>query len=209
MQKRTLIAGLGVAAALVFASTTGAVASGLIGSKDIKNDSVRSIDVKDGTLRVKDLRPHAVQVLKGHDGKNGVDGVDGKDGRDGKDGTNAHVHPAAGAGYADWPTANPHHDLWAPHSYGETVQVCKAGEVITGGGYSSFGGFDGDNSKDLGGNNKDVTITVSAPYIASDAAYDPISTTDSRFHADRWVVRGFNNSDAPVDVRAWALCAAN
>ena len=37
MQKRTVLAGLGVAATLVVASTTGAVASGLIGSSDIRD----------------------------------------------------------------------------------------------------------------------------------------------------------------------------
>ncbi len=43
----------------------GAYAATQIGSGDIKDNSVRSIDVKDGTLRVKDLRPHAVTRLQG------------------------------------------------------------------------------------------------------------------------------------------------
>jgi hypothetical protein len=179
-----------------------AYADSLLGSAGIRDNSVRSVDVHDGGIKRVDLSDSINRSLAKH----GEDGVDGKNGVDGKDGKDASPS-AAGAGYADWPTATPHHDLWAPHSYGETVQVCKAGEFITGGGYSSFGGFQGDNSKDLGGNNKDVTITVSAPYVASDADYKPISSNDSRFHADRWVVRGYNNSDQPVDVRAWALCA--
>ena len=49
---------------------------------------------------------------------------------------------------------------------------------------------------------------MSAPYVNSDGDYVPISDTDSRFYADRWVVRGYNNGDTEQIVRAWALCAA-
>jgi hypothetical protein len=109
---------------------------------------------------------------------------------------------SAGAGYAGLGA----HAEWAPHSWGQTVEKCKAGEVATGGGYSTWGGFNGDSSRDLGGMDKDVRITVSAPYIDSDADYKPVSDSDSRFAADQWVVRGYNDGDDPVDVRAWVIC---
>jgi hypothetical protein len=199
MQKRTIVAGLGLTAVILAAGTSGAVAGGLITGKDIKDGSVHKVDLSKGVNTA--LTKAGTPGVQGPQGEPGKDGVDGKDG---KDAVNPHVHPAAGAGYAGLGA----HAEWAPHSYGETVETCKPGETITGGGYSSWGGFQGDNSKDLGGNNKDVVITVSAPYIANDAAYNPIKDgIDSRFHADRWVVRGYNNSDEPVDVRAWALCA--
>jgi hypothetical protein len=67
------------------------------------------------------------------------------------------------------------------------------------GGYPTNGGYD------LGGENLDIQITVAAPYIKGE--YVPISSTDSRFFADQYVVRGFNHGDTDQIVRAWALCA--
>ena len=54
----------GVIAALALGAG-GAYAANQIGSAGITNDSVRSIDVKDQTLRVRDLRPGAVTRLQG------------------------------------------------------------------------------------------------------------------------------------------------
>ncbi len=54
----------GVIAALALGAG-GAYAATQIGSAGITNDSVRSIDVKDQTLRVRDLRPGAVTRLQG------------------------------------------------------------------------------------------------------------------------------------------------
>lgn len=59
---------------------TSAYAVSTIGSRDIQNDSVRSIDVKDRTLRVKDLNPSAVQRLKGRQGARGPVGPVGPGG---------------------------------------------------------------------------------------------------------------------------------
>ncbi|HEX6149921.1 hypothetical protein, partial [Nocardioides sp.] len=161
-------------------------------SGDIQDDSIRSVDIKDGTIRQHDLTEPAQAAFKGKPGKPGKDGKDGVSGI------------AAGAGYADLG----HHAKWEAGSWGQTVQKCKAGEYAVGGGFSSWGGFNGDNSKDLGGA-ADVQITVSAPYIENDAAYEPISDTDSRFRPTLWVVRGFNHGSEPVDVRAWVVCAAD
>jgi hypothetical protein len=191
--RNILIAGIAATVAAIGIGIGGAQAANLIDSHDIEDDSVRSVDVKDGTLGVKDMRPGAVDQLKGQDGKDGEDGKDGKDGKD------ASV-PAAGAGYAGWPVENPHHDMWAPHSAGTTIQKCHAGEYVTGGGFSQQGG-----EMDLGGTTSGVEILVSAPYVDS---YEPISETDSRFHATKWIVKGYNGTDEPVDVRAWVLCTS-
>jgi hypothetical protein len=177
MRNRTTAVVVG-AAAIVALSATGSVAGQLIGSAGIKDDSVRSIDIKDETVKLKDLRPSAVNKLHGKDDVTSL---------------------AAGAGYAGWPENNPHHEKWAANSYGETVQKCPAGEYVTGGGFSQQGGAD-----DLGGMTRGVEILVSAPYVDT---YVPISEADSRFRATKWVVRGYNNTDAPVDVRAWVVCA--
>jgi hypothetical protein len=60
--------------ALVVALGGTSYAAGLIGSADIRDDSVRSIDVKDGTLRQKDLRFDATGPV-GPAGPNGPAGT--------------------------------------------------------------------------------------------------------------------------------------
>ena len=59
------------------AATISAVALGMAGAQavgtlsaasDIRDDSVRSLDLKDGTVRVKDMAPTTTDALKGLDG---------------------------------------------------------------------------------------------------------------------------------------------
>ena len=190
MKNRTAALGLTAIAGMmaVTLGVGGASAAGLIGSQDIKDNSIKSVDVKNQTLKKADLKPKLVTKFS----------KPGPKGKPGKDGT---ANPsAAGAGYETvWPADGEIH---------ETIETCHEGEYITGGGYSTFGGAGLTPTKDLGGDNPDIQITVSAPYVNSDGDYVPISDTDSRFYADRWVVRGYNNGDTEQTVRAWALCAA-
>ena len=84
--------------AAVAIGTTGAQAAGvnLFGSNNIQDDSVRSVDVKDQTLRLKDLRPGAVEALSGGSGEQGPQGVPGAPGEPGpagKDGKDAQALP--------------------------------------------------------------------------------------------------------------------
>jgi hypothetical protein len=141
--------------------------------------------------------PQGAPGAAGEKGDKGDKGDPGQQGPAGADGT---ANPsAAGAGYET---------IWlADGNIHETVETCAEGEYVTGGGFSTFGGAGLTPTKDLGGDNPDIQITVSAPYVNSDADYVAISDTDSRFYADRWVVRGYNNGDTEQVVRAWALCA--
>jgi hypothetical protein len=159
--KHVLVAGIAavIAAVALGSGNAQAAVTRLIGSHDIKDNSVRLADLRAGA---KDQLTEAPQVV-------------------------------AGAGYAGLG----HHELWQP-GYNETVQKCHDGEIAVGGGYSQAGG----DATDLGGQN-DVVVTVSAPYIDN---YVPVSDQDSRFEATKWVVRGFNNTNEPVDVRAWVTC---
>jgi hypothetical protein len=72
-----LIASLAAVIAAIAIGASGAQAAGvdLFGSKNIQDDSVRSIDVKDGTLKVNDLRPGAVEALSGSAGTDGIAGL--------------------------------------------------------------------------------------------------------------------------------------
>lgn len=65
-------------AALVVALGGTGYAAGMIGSGDVKDDSLKSRDVKDGTLRFADFR--AGQLPAGEQGPPGVPGADGTDG---------------------------------------------------------------------------------------------------------------------------------
>lgn len=65
--------------ALVVAMGGTSYAAGMFGSKDIKNDSIRSVDVRDGSLKKKDLRfdPTGSQGPQGDQGPAGPPGTDG------------------------------------------------------------------------------------------------------------------------------------
>jgi hypothetical protein len=67
------------AAVLVTLGATGAVAAGKIGSGQITNGSVRSVDVKDGTLGMRDLN----EWTRAKVSKAGAQGERGPAGRDG------------------------------------------------------------------------------------------------------------------------------
>jgi hypothetical protein len=62
-EKRLVAVMIGAALLLGLGATGTAVADRLIGSKSIKNNSIRSVDVRDGTLKMKDLRPSVVAEI--------------------------------------------------------------------------------------------------------------------------------------------------
>ena len=62
---------------------TSAYAYSAITSADIRDNSVRSVDVKNGTLRVKDLNDNAVDALRGQRGPRGLRGPQGEQGEQG------------------------------------------------------------------------------------------------------------------------------
>jgi hypothetical protein len=62
---RKYIAVIGASALMITLGATGsAVAGSLIGSARIKDNSIRSRDIHDGTIKLKDLRPSAVAALR-------------------------------------------------------------------------------------------------------------------------------------------------
>jgi hypothetical protein len=69
-----------------------------------------------------------------------------------------------------------------------------------------WGGYGGTHdSYDLGGQNTDIQVTVSAPYFKGE--YVPVDEAGN-FRADQWVVRGFNHGATDQIVRAWVVCAS-
>lgn len=85
-------------AAIALISTGTASAAGLIGSADIKDDSVRSIDVRDHTIKKRDLRPALFNRLAKDEVGTGTQGPAGPQGPAGKDGKDGAAGPAGPAG---------------------------------------------------------------------------------------------------------------
>ena len=210
-KKRVLPVAAGAVVLCSLSGIGGAVAAGQIGSPDIKNNSVRSldiknnsvrsVDIKDNTVRASDLSTTARDALRGETGatgptgKDGATGPAGATGAKGAPGQDGVSNLIVGAGYAD---------VWAPNAYGESIETCPEGQYALGGGYSTFGGYPTNGDYDLGGQNRDIQVTVSAPYFKG--AYEPVDEAGN-FRADQWVVRGYNDGDTEQIVRAWVVCA--
>lgn len=161
----------------------GAEAAGLIGSHGIRDNSIRSVDVHNGSLRVKDLSSGARSYLKGQKGADGAPGLS---------------NIQAGADYTHvWKGTAPDGTVGGLQTI---VAACKDGQYAISGGYSTWGG----DKYDLGGDNNLIQITVSAPATEN---YVPISDTNSNFRPTEWVVKGYNHGDKDQIVRAWVVCA--
>lgn len=112
MHKIITATAIGIAAiGILVGTTTGAVADRLIGSNDVANNSLRGVDVHNGTLGLPDLNDHTRALVTahpkagtaGHDGADGTDGTNGHDGTNGRDGIDGApgAPGAAGAPGAD------------------------------------------------------------------------------------------------------------
>ncbi len=80
------VAVLAGAAVLVGASSFGAVAAGLITSRDIQDDTVASRDIRNNTVRLADINDRAEAALAGKDGEQGPVGPQGPAGEPGAKG---------------------------------------------------------------------------------------------------------------------------
>jgi len=172
-------------AVLVAVGATGAVAGDLIGSADIRDGGVHRVDLGNGVNARIDNKATSGQV-------NGLQGRVNQLEGESDSGSDLIV----GAGY---------NSTWSANSYGETIETCPEGQYAIGGGYSTFGGYGGTHdSYDLGGTNRNIEVTVSAPYFKGD--YQPVDEAGN-FRADQWVVRGYNNGNEDQVVRAWVVCS--
>lgn len=149
MKRNYMVPAAIVAAALIIGIPTVASAAATIGSAQIRNQSILSVDlapnsvgsselradsidsrevkpssllgsdIKDGSLGLADLSATAKDTLQGSDGSDGINGVDGSDGVNGVDGADGVVEPV----YATF-TANV-----ANIGGSFSTQATKAGEV--------------------------------------------------------------------------------
>ncbi len=235
LRSRTAAVVAGVTA-VVALTGTGAVAGQMIGSPEIRDGGVKSVDIASDAVGKSEITDEAVgwgelngyakdqiDARAGKDGADGAagtagtagadgkDGLNGADGLAGKDGATGPVGPMgpqgpkgdkgapglsnliAGAGYTD---------TWVGDG-GASLQTargeCPAGQYALGGGFSTWGG-----DKDLGGDNKNIQVTVSAPYFEGE--YIPVDEAGN-FRPTEWVIKGYNNGTTDQIVRPWVVCA--
>src|SRR5262245_1997689 len=171
-----VVVGLGTTSGYAAAMITSAdIKDNTITAADVHTDTIRGNELADGTVRQADLSDTISSKLSQAGGLSDV---------------------ITGAGYTS---------TWKAGEFGQTIETCLDGQIGIGGGYSTFGGYNGVNdSYDLGGTNTDIQVTVSAPYFKGE--YQPVDAAGN-FRADQWVVRGFNHGTTDQIVRAWVVCA--
>ncbi|MGH2821730.1 MAG: hypothetical protein ACRDLY_01675 [Thermoleophilaceae bacterium] len=114
---------IAVAVTILVVGATSATAATLITSKQIKDNSVRSKDVRNGTLLLKDFKASQRAKLRGPAGQQGVQGVPGNPATD----TDTNVSFE----YVNGPVVSV-----APGTANSSAAVCPEGRLAVGG---SFG----------------------------------------------------------------------
>lgn len=134
-----------LAVALIGGGT--AAAADFVTSKDVQNDSLRSVDVKDGSLRVKDLTGAAVDTLQkqgpqgpqgatgatGATGAQGLKGDTGATGATGPQGPKGDTGPQGGPGLSGYEVNT--YDYTNVSGGGIATVACSEGKTALGGGY--------------------------------------------------------------------------
>jgi hypothetical protein len=177
---KAAVAAIAVAAgAAIFAGGAGAQAAGLVSSHNIKNDSILSRDIHDGTIRVVDLKPTTVSALKGATGTAGAPGKDGKD-------------ALFGAYYAVAYYDAGHTNAGAIATVGCNHQT----DVAISGGVQVLGLGEGSNSRN-------TPVSSSFP-----GRMDWNTNAPKADRLDGWIVQfgGDADSVAPEKAKVWAMC---
>jgi hypothetical protein len=181
-RSRTGAVTTGAAVLVVLGGVGGAVAASTVGSADIKDGAVRTVDLHDRAVTGAKLAPG---VLAEHRHHLEADGP----------------YP----GLLQLQQGANSTALWAGDS-GATLQTswvrCARGKLATGGGF-------GQNDGSLAAL-KSVQVVSSVPAtirhgVVVDTAIpgDP----DGSIRPNGWVVEGFNNGTAAISVRPWVVCA--
>lgn len=95
-----------IAIAVVMAGTAGAVAGTLVTSRQIADNTIRSVDIRNGTIKAKDIRPSVADMFSepgpqgpaGAQGEPGPQGAPGATGEPGQPGPQGEVGPAGEQG---------------------------------------------------------------------------------------------------------------
>jgi hypothetical protein len=171
-----------------------AVATDLIGSKDIKNDSVRSVDLKNDDVQKVDIGSAAV----------GLDELTNQ--------VKNKMHKFTGLeadgpypGYTVLSQGDNSRDLWKADS-GASLQAswvkCAPGKVALGGGFSRA-----DESAEAIHGLQIVSSRPATYQYGKEVSTGIKGDPDGSIRPNAWVVEGFNNgSTTDLVVRPWVVC---
>jgi hypothetical protein len=195
-----VIAVLLAALVIVGLGAGGAVAGSLITSRDIKNESVRGVDLKDNSIGRRHIRLMGI-------GPSDLGGrllarLNSANQRS-QENEDAVQHLQRSAFELELVTDGPYTNTWTGDegaSLQTAVVECDPGSVAVGGGFSGQGGAD-----DTGTEAYDsLQVVASYPYFTGE--YEPVNERGS-FTPNAWVVKGFNLGTADLLVRPWVTCA--
>jgi hypothetical protein len=191
ISRKAAITTIGASAALLaLGGVSGAVAAGQIGSGGIKNESLTTVDIKNGSLRVADLRPEAVAGLMGQKGATGAPGPKGDIGNTGAKGDKGDSG-LLGAYYSV-----AFYDVGDTNAGAIATVACSAQtDVAISGGVQVLG-------IDAGANARNTPVSSSFPGRMDFAAGTPLAN-----RLDGWIVQfGGDNAKPPMKTKIWALC---
>jgi hypothetical protein len=184
MHKRNLVLVAGAATLAVVFAGGGAVAASLVTSADIKNQTIRSVDIHADGVGKSEIRDESVGY------------------RELTQAARDQIASVASSGLSHLVTDGPYTNTWDGDS-GAALQTatvkCDPGYFATGGGFS--GNFGVDDT----GTEADSALQIVASYPYADDTTGVNSRGSIR--ATKWVVRGFNNGTDPLVVRPWVICA--
>lgn len=223
-RKTSILAILGLVVAMLFAGSVGAVADNLIGSNGIKDNSIKSVDLKDGkAVSEADLTQGLVAKLnadhagqpgpqgpagpKGDTGAAGPQGEQGPRGYSGSDGSNG--QPGLSEVRAD----EPYTQSIPANSVGVAFTSCPAGKTAIAGGYR-LNGYAAEAFQGGGPSLNLVTVLASEPVGVQNGQV--VNTyqnnafpqdSDGRFLPNAWAVTIQNGGGDAQDVRVAVVCA--
>jgi hypothetical protein len=172
----------GTSVLVLLGGVGGAVAANTVGSQDIRNNSIRQVDVQNGGLGFRDFNNWTQnRIDAANRGQRGPEGEPGAPGAPGKDGVSGAVTEKPSAEVVDI----------APGTTGTATAVCPDGKAAIGGGYEVEG---------LGTNNDKNPGDISALRNQPDGTY-----ADGMFSA--WQVVVHNGSSAMISLQPAVICA--
>ena len=225
VKNKAVIVAVGVVTAATIAAG-GATAASLVGSKDIKNDSIRSVDVHNGTLGVEDMNGTVQDLLKrtgapgpkgdtgpaGAVGPAGAAGPKGDTGAPGPTGSQGPVGPAGAKGdKGDSGLAGAYYSV-AFYDVGDTnagaiaTVACRAATDVAIAGGVQMTGIGGSQSEIDAANARNTPVSSSFP-----GRMDWNTNSPKPNRLDGWVVQfggnaGATSDKSPEKTKIWALC---
>ena len=203
------------AAVLVAASSFGAVAAKLVTSDDIKNQTIRKADIgkgavggselRDGSLKVKDLSTAARKKLQGDTGPAGPRGAQGPEGPKGEPGVANLESDGPYPGETNLTQGDNSTAFWTNSGLNRSWVMCAPGKVALGGGFTlAADASDADKRATQVVTSQPVQIVDGNPDAYTPIAGDP----DGSYVPNGWLVEGYyTGNTANLVVRPHVVCA--